>query len=147
MIQRLQPKSAKGLTMSDVLKGGCCCGAIRYEVADSPTYETICHCQLCRGTTGAPVVAWFTAARDSVRLTGQEPARFNSSANGVRSFCSICGTQILFSSADHPHVVDVTIASLDDPARVPPRSHTFVRSKLAWMRISDGLEEYDGAEE
>jgi len=43
-----------------MLQGGCFCGRIRYEVAGRPFHETNCHCSICRRTTGAPFVAWFS---------------------------------------------------------------------------------------
>ncbi len=43
-----------------MLKSGCFCGAIRYEMAGAPFDQTSCHCLICRRTTGAPFVAWFS---------------------------------------------------------------------------------------
>ena len=54
------------------------------------------------------------------------------------------GTQLCFRSDTTPDELDVTIASLDDPASMPPRDHIFVRSRLPWVR-PDGLPEHAAA--
>ncbi len=53
-----------------MLRGGCFCGNIRYEAVGTPFNETNCHCSICRRTTGAPFVTWFSnqARRVSLRL-------------------------------------------------------------------------------
>jgi hypothetical protein len=122
--------------------GGCCCGRIRYEAAGAPFHETSCHCSICRRTTGAPFVAWFSVARTRFRLTGGEPTRFNSTAAGTRSFCPHCGTQLTFEHEDSSDEIGVTICSLDDPELVPPRDHTHTSSKLNWVQLADGLPEH-----
>ena len=38
--------------------------------------------------------------------------------------------------------LDVTTCSLDEPDKAAPKDHTFVRSKLSWMTIADGLPAY-----
>ena len=43
-----------------MLRGGCFCRAVRYEIDAAPTNQTICHCTMCRHAAGAPSVAWFT---------------------------------------------------------------------------------------
>lgn len=37
-----------------MLKGGCHCGAVRFETPDAPVYAAICHCEDCRRQSGAP---------------------------------------------------------------------------------------------
>ena len=60
------------------MKGGCYCGRVRYEAAGAPFNETNCHCSICRRTTGAPFVAWFSVARDRFRFASGQPTLFRS---------------------------------------------------------------------
>jgi hypothetical protein len=122
-----------------MLKGGCYCGAVRYETDASPFDETACHCSICRRTTGAPFVAWFSVRRAGFRLTEGQPGRFRSSGRGVRAFCPRCGTQLTFERDDLPGEIDVTTCSLDEPGRVPPKDHIYTSSKPDWVRLGDGL--------
>lgn len=130
-----------------VLTGGCFCGAIRYEAAGTPFHETICHCSICRRTIGAPFVAWFSVPRSGLRLMRGEPARFRSSAKATRSFCPRCGTQLTFEHDEFPDEVDVTTCSLDNPETLPPKDHTYARSRLGWVRLVDQLPEFPESRE
>ena len=129
-----------------MLTGGCFCGRVRYEVLGAPYNETSCHCSICRRTTGAPFVAWFSVARSQFRLTG-EPTRFRSSPKATRSFCPECGTQIAFELEGAGDEIDVTTCSLDEPERVAPADHTRTSSRLAWVKLADGLPQFREARE
>ena len=127
-----------------MLTGGCYCGAIRYLAEGTPFQETNCHCRICRATTGAPFVTWFTLHRRDFRFTQGRPTRFQSTPQGTRSFCPRCGTQLTFEHIDFADEIDVTTASLDEPQRVPPRDNTYTGSRLSWV-VADGLPEYPAA--
>jgi hypothetical protein len=125
-----------------MLKGGCFCGWVRYETVGTPFDETNCHCSMCRRTTGAPFVAWFSVPRSQFRLVCGEPTRFKSTTKGTRSFCPQCGTQLTFEHEDFLGEIDVTTCTLDDPERVPPKDHTRTSSKLSWVKLADQLPEH-----
>ena len=125
-----------------MMSGGCFCGRIRYEAADAAFDETNCHCSICRRTTGAPFVAWFSVARSRFQFVRGDPTRFQSTAKATRTFCGRCGTQLTFEHDDFPDTVDVTTCSLDEPNVVPPKDHTHTSSKLQWIALADGLPEY-----
>jgi hypothetical protein len=124
-----------------MLRGSCYCGDICYEVTGIPFQETNCHCSICRRTTGAPYVSWFSVPRDSFKFISGQPRQFRSMQKGIRSFCSRCGTQLTFEQNDLDEI-DVTICSLEDPQAFPPRDHTYTSSMLAWVKLSDGLMQY-----
>ena len=122
-----------------MLQGGCYCGGIRYETDGTPFHETNCHCSICRRTTGAPFVAWFSVARSQFRLVAGEPARFRSTGKATRTFCPRCGTQLIFEHDDILEEIGITISSLDEPERVVPKDHTYTSSKLNWIELADSL--------
>jgi hypothetical protein len=122
-----------------MLSGGCHCGAIRYEADASPAAESNCHCADCRGTTGAPFVAWLTVPAATFHFTRGEPTRFQSSEQVVRTFCGVCGAALTFHSTNYPDEVDITICSLDEPGSVQPKWHIWTRSQLPWIKLADGL--------
>jgi hypothetical protein len=121
-----------------LLEGGCQCGAVRYQVRGRPFHATVCHCSICRRTSGAPMVAWFSVRPDELQVVRGAPARFRSSAQAWRSFCGACGTALTFQQ-DGLDEVDVTTCSLDTPEAVPPEDHTWVRSRVAWSQHLDAL--------
>lgn len=125
-----------------MLIGGCFCGLIRYEAAGTAFHETNCHCSICRRTTGAPFVTWFSVPRLQFRIVRGELQRFKSTAKGTRSFCPRCGTQLTFEHEDFVQEIDVATCTLDNPNTVPPKDHTWTSSKLPWVMLADHLPQY-----
>lgn len=124
-----------------MIQGGCFCKAVRYQFVGEPFDETICHCSLCRSTSGAPSLAWISVAKSGFELTCGTPARFQSSDTGVRSFCDRCGTALTFESTEFPTEIDLTTASLDDPERFPPKDETYCKRRISW--VGKALPNYD----
>ena len=130
-----------------MMRGGCFCGYIRYEATGTPFHESNCHCSICRRTTGAPFVTWFSVHRSDFRILSGEPNRFESTAQATRSFCPRCGTQLTFEHHGFPDEVAVTTSSLDTPVSVPPKIHIYVSSKLPWIKLADRLPQYPGEQD
>ena len=128
-----------------MIRGSCFCGFIRYEARGTPSDETNCHCSICRRTSGAPFVAWFTVPNAEFRLISGEPASFQSSEHGTRTFCPRCGTPLTFASTRSPTALDVTTCSLENPQALPPKDHTRTSSRLSWVKLGDQLRSYPEA--
>jgi hypothetical protein len=125
-----------------MLRGGCFCRAVRYEIDAEPFDRTVCHCTMCRHASGAPFVAWFSVPLSAFRIVSGEPASFKSSEEATRTFCGGCGTPLTYRATRWPDTLDVTTCSLDEPEHAQPQDHTFVRSKLSWVAVNDGLPAY-----
>ena len=128
-----------------MLKGGCYCAQVRYEVQGLPFHSTLCHCADCRRIAAAPVVAWFSASIDGFRFVAGEPKRFASSEKVTRTFCPNCGTPLTYQHADLPDELDISTCSLDTPETVKPDDHTHTAGQLPWIHFSDGLKTYPGS--
>jgi hypothetical protein len=125
-----------------LLRGGCLCGALRYEVSGAVDNPCYCHCASCRRAAGAPMVPWGTVARAGLRFTRGELREFRSSEQVWRGFCPECGTSLTYRREGRPAEIDVTLATLDDPQRVAPRMHVWVADKLPWTVIADDLPQH-----
>ncbi|HEX7671925.1 MAG TPA: GFA family protein, partial [Polyangiaceae bacterium] len=75
-------------------EGGCFCGSVRYRATGRPRSPSICHCTMCRRTSGAPMVGWATFRTDDLEWVSGNPKHFASSAKAERSFCGDCGTAL-----------------------------------------------------
>jgi hypothetical protein len=123
------------------MTGGCFCGAVRYETSGQPFNQSNCHCVMCRRSSGAPFMPWFSMARADLRYTHGALRYFRSSDFARRGFCADCGTQISFEQ-DGAAEIDLSICSLDDPQQLPPLDHIHTGSKLNWIRLNDGLPQF-----
>jgi len=68
-------------TKRNVIRGGCLCGATRYEGIGEPYNVTHCHCEDCRKSAGAPFVTWASFGRTIFNL--QRENRVKSHGPGV----------------------------------------------------------------
>ena len=121
------------------MQGGCCCGAVRYEISGPTFHRTLCFCPTCRHVAGAPAVAWFSVASRDYRVTRGSPTVFRSSAHVTRSFCGACGTPLTYARDDSTGEIDITTCSLDDPASQPPADLTMTEYRLPWSLHTDAL--------
>ena len=125
--------------------GGCACGTVRYRLNSDPRDAGWCHCRTCQLNSGSPAMVFASIApADFVMTQGQKQVgSFASSSFGRRYFCSACGTP-LYVRVDHqPETLDFSVATLDEPARVPPGFHIFYGSRIDWADAGDALPRHD----
>lgn len=70
-------------------------------------------------------------------------ATWSSSEGVARSFCPVCGTQLIFESTRWPDETHLFAATLDDPDLFVPRAHFHAEEHLGWFVIEDGLRRFD----
>ncbi len=127
-----------------MLSGHCHCGAIRYEIHAQPKWTALCHCGDCRRHAGAPVVGWMAIAEDGFKVIRGQPKVYRSSEHGRRHFCPDCGTGLFyFNAVNLPGIVDVQIATLDDPDAVAPQIQVQTAERLAWMEGAQKLPTFE----
>ena len=132
--------------MRDPLRGGCACGAVRFEI-DALHDAGYCHCTICQRFSGAPAVAWANAEGRCFRLLQGSPRGFRSSEHWVRYFCPDCGAPVYQRHREPPDdgtdLLCVLIPSLDEPAAVTPRAHIWCSSRLPYFDVRDDLPRFE----
>lgn len=132
--------------MSSLLRGGCLCGAIRFECRADPITAVFCHCRTCQRFHAAPYAACAMMPEGAIAVVSGNPARYevvgDSGAVVFREFCRRCGTQLFSGSSAYPQSKTVKIASLDDPAAIHPIAHLHTENRIPWACIEDGLPRY-----
>ena len=129
------------------MRGGCACGAVRYE-AEGPIEEAHhCHCSVCRRFHGAAFATYARVRTKKLRfVSGRDQLReLRSSTHVTRSFCGACGSSLLFAHAAVPQLVWIAAGTLDDETakNVAPDAHVFVGSKASWWTIADAISQHD----
>lgn len=127
-----------------MIRGSCCCGAIRFELSAPPTMMATCHCSRCRKAGASSFVfvesatfRWIAGEALVERYAPSAPYRY------VRSFCRVCGSalgEIGSDAASFPVAANL----LDDDPGVRPRFHEFVAEKPPWYDICDDARQFAG---
>ena len=125
-----------------IVKGGCFCGQVRYEVEESDRPACFCHCHSCQRASGAPVIAWATFRKDTLKVTQGEFAWRSSSPGVTRGHCAACGTTLSYEHEKDLGYIDLTLNSFDDPTAMTPIAHIWVEDKQPWLVINDDLPQY-----
>lgn len=127
-------------------RGGCLCGAVRYEGDAEPMLTGHCHCLDCRKSSGTGHCTHMAVADTGFALTGavkhyERPA---DSGNMVtRTFCPECGSPLYSRNAAMPGLVFIRASSLDDPEIAVPGMVVFASRAPSWDRTGGDLPTFD----
>ncbi|MGE0046849.1 MAG: GFA family protein [Hyphomonadaceae bacterium] len=116
-------------------KGGCLCGAVRFELRAAPMKVAFCHCQSCRRATGAPVSVYADCRTQDVVFTRGEMALFESSPGVRRGFCATCGATLSWAQDAKPEEIDLHAGAFDNAALFIPAEgqDSFPEERLPWL--------------
>jgi hypothetical protein len=127
-------------------KGGCSCGAVRFEARGDLRPVIYCHCEQCRRQSGHFVAA-TAIADDRLAVTGAENITwYDSSDVARRGFCRNCGSGLFWKDGRLAQT-SILAGSLDLPSGLTASHHIFVAQKGDYYAIDDGLpqqERWDG---
>ncbi len=129
--------------MTEILTGGCLCGAVRYRAEAKKTLHYLCHCTDCQRYGGAPYHVGVVVAADDLEVTGEMRHWAKTADSGrtvARHFCGSCGGHLMTSPWPDPHRFSLKAGSLDDPSLYRPRHEIWARSRLEWADLPDDLE-------
>lgn len=128
-----------------MVRGGCLCGAVRYEIGGPLRHITHCHCSMCRRAHGAAFATYAALRRDRMRVAAATDAlrRYASSAKVVRESCATCGSPLFFWHADRPEVVSVALGTIEDDPIGRPIAHIHWASRACWLDLADMLPRHD----
>ena len=123
-----------------IREGGCLCGAVRLKARGEPINVRVCHCRNCQKAMGSPFFARALFPQDALTIEG-DSARYPSSNAIERVFCKTCGTRLL-SWRTNGTAAGVALATFDDRNAFTPTEHIWVKEKMNWVKLDDGLPQY-----
>ena len=133
--------------MPDTLEGGCACGAVRYRLASAPMFVHCCHCRDCQRQTGSAFVLNALIEADRVALLSgdlEEITVPTDSGRGQKIYrCASCEIAVWSVYGGIDKLRFVRIGTLDDPSALTPDVHIYVRSKLPWIKLPDGVPAFE----
>jgi len=93
-------------------RGGCHCGAVRFEVRGPIEGLEVCNCSICRRTG---YVHWYVAPERFALLTPEDAFatyQFGTSA-AKHHFCKTCGISPFRRARSNPEEVDVNVRCVE----------------------------------
>ena len=125
----------------NLIKGGCSCGAVRYESRGRLLLFVNCHCPDCRKFSGSAFSSVLAVEEGGFKVASGEDniVPYQSSPGKHRSFCKTCGCHVFARAETRPGMVLIRAGTLDDDPGLRPQMHIWVKAKAAWYEIRDEL--------
>lgn len=127
-----------------MIKAGCLCGAVVFEIDEPVTHSRYCHCRNCRKFSGTAQAAWGLASAGAFRLTTSAAniGKYDS-GGGLRAFCTACGSSLWFEPAHMPEYIGVALGAIDEGEVTAPTMHVWTKSSPDWETIPVDLPRHD----
>ena len=127
-----------------MVTGACNCGAVQFSIDAPLSGVYVCHCSICRRSTGSNGIAVVVVNNDHFRwVDGQERIATwkKPDANWQTWFCSVCGSPVPGENdATRMFVPAGAITQGGDELRVI--HHIWVGSKAPWDVIGDSGQQH-----
>jgi hypothetical protein len=127
-----------------MIRGGCLCGKVQYQIDHGMGPIIYCHCTRCRKSSGSAFVTSTEIKRANFHITaGQELIKKFVNPGAVdRFFCSECGSQLYSQRMATPEVMRIRLGTIDTVFEERVSAHIFVGSKAPWHEIADEAIQY-----
>ena len=129
----------------DARKGGCLCGAFRYEAIGVPLFAGLCYCADCRKASGSGSIPFIGFTNSAVRFTGQTRQFKRVADSGreyVHNFCPVCSSMVFGGNVGEAWL-NIYAGSLDDPTLFHPSIAIYTCSRAPWVEVPLGLEIFE----
>lgn len=122
-----------------MVAGACNCGAVQYEIDAELSGVFVCHCSICRRSTGSNGIAVVVVKNEHFQwVCGEEHIAYwrKPDTQWETWFCRICGAPVPGrNDAQRMFVPAGSITQGGDALRVI--HHIWVGSKAVWDEIAD----------
>jgi hypothetical protein len=128
------------------LTGGCLCGAVRYEIIESPKRMGLCHCRSCQRATGSAYYPFVATSANTLKTQGEFTwyGSIGDSGHKVsRGFCPKCGSMLFGKHDVLTDLRTVSASSLDNPLIFKPEIAVWLENALPWHDITRTLILFD----
>jgi hypothetical protein len=140
-LESLKRRAASNLSSRRV-SGRCLCGAVELEIDFPAFWAWHDHSAPSRRAHGAAYATYIGCWRKHARVVkGQKSiARFADAATeSTRSFCSRCGTPLLYERKRSPHMINIPRALFTARTGREPRYHVGIEELQDWAYAGNRL--------
>ena len=128
------------------MKGGCFCGAVRYELIRPPKEAYYCHCRDCQYLSGSSYHVLGVVERNTLKLLSGELSEYSyvtHDGSGLkRETCKKCGSPLFVTSSSFEDIQMFTVSTLDEPESMKPSFEIWTCSKVSWANIQGEISSF-----
>jgi hypothetical protein len=107
------------------VRGGCHCGAVRFEAEVPRRAEVLdCNCSICRMTGFRHLIVPHTDVRVTAEPGSLTSYRFGTGAAN-HLFCATCGIKSFYQPRSHPEAWSLNLNALDAPEALEVTARAF----------------------
>jgi len=128
-----------------MITGSCLCGNIKFASDDNISDASLCHCSICRKSTGSAFAAYGGVALENFKwVQGKNQLKvFSATSLLTKYFCTNCGSTLASTHQSWPEYIYISLGCLDEHAAINLEYHQFVASKANWETINDEIRQFD----
>lgn len=119
-------------------RGSCNCGAVKFEVAQKLDSVFVCHCSICRKSTGCGGIAVTVVPAEALKvIQGHSNIKQWRKPNHdwLTNFCDCCGSPLPGENDAQHRYIPVSLLDTGDE-QLQVKHHLFSDSKASWEHIS-----------
>jgi len=127
-----------------IAKGSCNCGGVKFELKKPVSDVYICHCSICRKSTGGTGIAIAIINNDDFSwIEGKELIKtwLKPNHDWETSFCTVCGSPLPGRNDENASYIPVSLLDSGNE-HLKIQGHLFVDSKAPWEEIVDNAKQY-----
>ena len=132
-------------------KGGCQCGAVRFEISAEPLTAYVCHCITCQKQSGSAFGMAIVVPTDAIAVLEGDTSTFIKTADSGREsdcvFCPKCGNRLFHHIKADAAMSMVKTGLLDDASDIIPVAHLWTSRALNWVTIPNDVLIFEGQPE
>lgn len=129
--------------MANIQRGGCMCGATRYEIDMTRAKTGNCHCTDCQKNSGCAFMPFTSVKYGQLTWTNEPQGVASVSAEAKRRFCSKCGTPMTWEGVEYQHHQSVSTGTLDDPSCTRITYEIYTRSRWPGIMPVEGALQFE----
>jgi hypothetical protein len=124
-------------------RGHCRCEGVVVLVSSEPEVSVYCHCDDCRRSAGAPLIAAIGINKATINWERDDTLARWTNGTCTRLFCRECGTPIAQEHESAPSRTYFNTAFMDEPELFPPNAHSYALEQLPWLELTDTLARHE----
>ncbi len=141
-LDALTTRKSKAVAPGKPATGQCLCGKVSFEIDVPARWAWHDHSASSRRAHGAAYATYVGSWRKRFRITKGEGAiaRYQDKATKtVRSFCTHCGTPLIYERARSPHMVNIPRALFSERTGRQPLYHIAIEELQEWAYTGEPL--------